>query len=139
MFENFKLKVECDQFETENFVQTDYFLSFSKSGVKNKYDKSKSVDDMNFSYVLMSEDSGYMQPDEMHIDEIFVEEKKRGTGLAKELMKRAISFAKEKGKTKICLHPYSHWCGTDIAKLEHFYRSFGFEYQDGKDMVLNLS
>jgi len=127
-----KLKVEK---EFDDNI-TDYFLSFNKSGILRKYSSSE---EMNYSYVLMSYDKTYMDQDEIHLEEIFIQETKRGTGLGKIFMLRAIEYAKTLNKKTIRLRPYSKWCNTPIEKLNHFYESFGFQYEDSNDeMTLHM-
>jgi GNAT superfamily N-acetyltransferase len=85
---------------------------------------------MKFSYILFSFDeeefSGELLENEVILFEIFVEEKKRGSGFSKELMNQSLSYIKDRGFSSVVLHAHSEWCGTDFSKLKRFYQSFGF-------------
>jgi len=118
---NFKLKTEISSFG-------DIFCSFNKSGVMKKYVREDNK--LNYSYILLSFDQTEfkisLQKKEIILFEIFIEEKRRGTGFAKELMKKTIDFIKSKGLKSIVLHACTDWKGTEFSKLKNFYESFGF-------------
>lgn len=65
-------------------------------------------------------------PSELCIEELYVEPAERGKGKARELVKKAIKYAIEKGFKKIGLYAYGDDDETDTNRLIEFYESFGF-------------
>lgn len=63
--------------------------------------------------------------DHLELGKIEVPKKLRGTGVGTEAMERIIAFADKEGKD-IRLTPSKDFGASSVARLEKFYRGFGF-------------
>lgn len=128
----FKLKIEEKEYID---AAKDIFCSFNKSGVASKYMKLEDdQDSFDFSYGLLTYDLSQLEMNNFEFEkdktlllqEIYVEDKKRGKGFGKELLSQMIEFAKSKGIKEIFLNASSEWKKTPFEVLKAFYSSFGF-------------
>lgn len=66
--------------------------------------------------------SVFDRPDRLEIDDLFVRERYRGTGLSRELVRRAVEHARETGCAELALDVH-----LDYERAVEFYERLGFE------------
>lgn len=118
-----KLKVESKYGE--------YFFSYNKSGVRERYLNQKEEELPNFSYLLVTEDKlSFVTKDKSYfcLNEIFISLNKRGSGLAKKLITDMINFMSIKHKGySIILEANDKWANSNIDGLRNLYSGLGFK------------